>query len=391
MPPRFGRLQETPLPMSEPDSAVVRPREPWLVRMHYRMRTVAFAMMFGVIALHVGGDTKSTGFWGLMILLFLVYPHAQYLRTRRLDDPTAGELRNLRTDSVFLGMGVATVGFPVWITFAGLLGTLSNNTANKGWTGIVETLVAFPGGALLACLLWGFNFQPATDWVTTLCCIAGLTFYLTSLGQVAFTRIQRLRMTREALQVRERELMDVNDALHKNLREIDELQEQLREQANRDPLTGLYNRRYLDSTLERELSRCKRDGHSLALILIDIDHFKQVNDTYGHQAGDEILLRLSALLGSMARAGDVACRYGGEEFLLLMPTMPLISAQERAEALRLSFGNLDVPFGDFRLRATVSIGIAAYPGHGTSSDELIRHADTALYRAKRLGRNRVEL
>jgi diguanylate cyclase (GGDEF)-like protein len=292
---------------------------------------------------------------------------------------------------VFLGMGVATVGFPVWITFAGLLGTLSNNTANKGWTGIVETLVAFPGGALLACLLWGFNFQPATDWVTTLCCIAGLTFYLTALGQVAFTRIQRLRMTREALQVRERELMDVNDALHKNLREIDELQEQLREQANRDPLTGLYNRRYLDSTLERELSRCKRDGHSLALILIDIDHFKQVNDTYGHQAGDEILLRLSALLGSMARAGDVACRYGGEEFLLLMPTMPLISAQERAEALRLSFGNLDVPFGDFRLRATVSIGIAAYPGHGTSSDELIRHADTALYRAKRLGRNRVEL
>jgi diguanylate cyclase len=155
------------------------------------------------------------------------------------------------------------------------------------------------------------------------------------LGQVAFTRIQRLRMTREALQVRERELMDVNDALHKNLREIDELQEQLREQANRDPLTGLYNRRYLDSTLERELARCKRDGNSLALILIDIDHFKQVNDTYGHQAGDEILLRLAALLAGMARAGDVACRYGGEEFLLLMPTMPMISARERAEALRL--------------------------------------------------------
>ena len=388
---RSGKPQEAPFAMSEPDSAVIQPKVPWLVRMHYRMRTEAFAMMFSVVALHGGDDSRGPGFWALMILLFLVYPHAQYLRTRRLADPTAAELRNLRTDSVFLGMAVATIGFPVWITFAGLLGTLSNNTANKGWTGVAETLVAFPGGALIGCLLWGFHFAPDTDWVTTLSCITGLTLYLTALGQVAFTRIQRLRLTREALQVRERELMNVNDALHKNLREIDELQEQLREQANRDPLTGLYNRRYLDSTLERELSRCKRDGHSLALILIDIDHFKQVNDTYGHQAGDEILLRLSALLGSMARAGDVACRYGGEEFLLLMPTMPLVSAQERAEALRLSFGNLDVPFGDFRLRATLSIGIAAYPGHGTSADELIRHADTALYRAKRLGRNRVEL
>lgn len=377
--------------MSEPHTDDARSKVPWLVRMHYRMRTVAFAMMFGVIALHVGSDTKSPAFWSQMALLFLVYPHAQYLRTRRLGDPTGGELRNLRTDSVFLGMGVASIGFPLWITFSGLLGTLSNNTANKGWTGVAETLVAFPGGALIGCLLWGFHFTPDTDWPTTLFCIAGLTLYLTALGQVAFTRIQRLRLTREALQVRERELMNVNDALHRNLQEIDALQEQLREQANRDPLTGLYNRRYLDSTLERELSRCKRDGHSLALILIDIDHFKQVNDTYGHQAGDEILLRLSTLLGSMARAGDVACRYGGEEFLLLMPTMPLASAQERAEALRLSFGNLEVPFGDFRLRATLSIGIAAYPGHGTSADELIRHADTALYRAKRLGRNRVEL
>lgn len=378
--------------MSEPDSAADAPRKvPWLVRMHYRMRTVAFAMMFGVIALHGGGPVSGPGFWSLMALLFLVYPHIQYLRTRRLPDPTAGELRNLRTDSVFLGMGVATIGFPVWITFAGLLGTLSNNTANKGWTGIAETLVAFPGGALLGSLIWGFRFEPETDWVTTLCCIVGLTLYLTALGQVAFSRILRLRVTREALQIRERELMEANDALHRNLREIDELQEQLREQANRDPLTGLYNRRYLDSTLERELARCKRDGDPLALILIDIDHFKQVNDTYGHQAGDEVLLRLAAMLAGMARAGDVACRYGGEEFLLLMPTMPLASARERAEALRAAFADVEVPFGAFKLRTTVSVGIAAYPGHGISADELIRNADTALYRAKNLGRNRVEV
>jgi predicted signal transduction protein with EAL and GGDEF domain len=138
--------------------------------------------------------------------------------------------------------------------------------------------------------------------VTTLCCIVGLTLYLTALGQVAFTRILRLRVTREALQVRERELMEANDALHRNLREIDELQEQLREQANRDP------HRPLQPPLPGQhpgagAGPLQARRRPLALILIDIDHFKQVNDTYGHQAGDEILLRLAALLAGMARAG----------------------------------------------------------------------------------------
>jgi diguanylate cyclase (GGDEF)-like protein len=185
--------------------------------------------------------------------------------------------------------------------------------------------------------------------------------------------------------------MDVNRTLHRNFQEIDVLHDQLREQANRDALTGLFNRRYLDSTLDRELARCKRDGQPLALIMIDIDHFKQINDTYGHQAGDEILLKLGTLLAGMARAGDVACRYGGEEFLLLIPTMPLDAAVVRAGELRTTFGEMVVPFGEFRLKATLSIGVSAYPGHGVSAEELIRHADKALYRAKHGGRNRVEI
>ena len=376
--------------MTESDTAALDSKVPWIVRMHYRMRSIAFAMMFGVIALQAGMDGRGPGFWVMAGALFLLYPHLQYLRTRGLPDPTAGELRNLRTDSLFLGMGVASIGFPLWITFAGFLGTLSNNTANKGWVGVIETLLAFPGGALIGGLIWGFHFEPGTDWITTLSCIVGLILYLTALGQVAFSRILRLRLTREALQLRERELMGMNEALHRNLQEIDQLQEQLREQANRDPLTGLYNRRYLDSTLERELARCRREAHALSVILIDIDHFKRVNDTYGHQAGDAILIRLAGLLTSTARAGDVACRYGGEEFLLLVPTMPLAAARERAEALRTAFGGMEVPFGECSLRATLSIGIAAYPGHGISAEALIRHADTVLYEAKRRGRNRVE-
>jgi hypothetical protein len=160
--------------------------------------------------------------------------------------------------------------------------------------------------------------------VTTLCCIIGLTLYLTALGQVAFTRILRLRVTREALQVRERELMEANDALHRNLREIDELQEQLREQANRD-LTGLYNRRYLDSTLERELARCKRDGDPWRSSLsTSITSSRSTTPTAIRPATKSCSASPPCWLAWPGRGCGLPLR--GEEFLLLMPTMPMASA-----------------------------------------------------------------
>lgn len=366
-------------------------KKPWLVGMHYRMRTVAFAMMFVASALHSTGKSYSPGLWLLLVLLFLIYPHLQYHRACRARDPLNAEMHSLLIDSVLLGLAVAALGFPLWITFSAFLGTISNNTANMNWRGAGKTLLAFPAGALAGCSVFGFNLSPDTGWPATLFCIVGLTGYLVAMGNISYSRISRLRLTREALMLREVELMAVNQTLQSNFQEIDVLHDQLREQANRDALTGLFNRRYLDSTLDRELARCKRDGQPLALIMIDIDHFKQVNDTYGHQAGDQILLKLGALLASMARAGDVACRYGGEEFLLLMPTMPLDAAVVRADELRTNFGDMVVPFGEFRLKATLSIGVSAYPGHGMSAEELIRHADKALYRAKHSGRNRVEV
>jgi diguanylate cyclase len=111
------------------------------------------------------------------------------------------------------------------------------------------------------------------------------------------------------------------------------LQEKLREQANRDSLTGLFNRRYLEGTLERELARCKRENAPLTMLLLDIDHFKLVNDTYGHQAGDEVLRVFARALLESARAEDIVCRYGGEEFLLVLPKMPLNIARGRATQL----------------------------------------------------------
>jgi len=189
----------------------------------------------------------------------------------------------------------------------------------------------------------------------------------------------------------ETDLKETNTMLQHQLEEIHRLQEELRELAVRDGLTNLFNRRYLDETLERELARAKREGYPLSLVMIDIDHFKNLNDTYGHQAGDKVLRELAAVLWGNIRTEDVPCRYGGEEFVVLLPRMPLGIAIERAESWRKTFEAMRVPFGDFRLEATISCGLSAYPDHARTPDDLLRCCDEALYAAKRGGRNRCEI
>lgn len=173
--------------------------------------------------------------------------------------------------------------------------------------------------------------------------------------------------------------------------ETNRLHQLLQEQVVRDPLTGLFNRRYLDETLDRELSRARREGYPICVIMLDIDHFKRLNDTYGHQAGDEVLKALATLLSASMREGDMPCRYGGEEFTLVLPNASASVALERAEAWRAKFEALVTQFGRFELKSTVSLGIAAYPEHGKTRDELIHAADAALYRCKKAGRNAVQI
>ena len=184
---------------------------------------------------------------------------------------------------------------------------------------------------------------------------------------------------------------EVSARLQAQLAEIQKLHDSIREQAVRDPLTNLYNRRYLDENFERELTRAKRDGYPLSLAVIDIDHFKRVNDTYGHPAGDQVLRALAELLLRHTRASDIACRHGGEEFLVLMPNIGAENARARAEALRQDFQNIVVPHGELQIRATFSAGIAAFPEHGHSVEQLGNCADNALYASKHAGRNRVSM
>ena len=168
------------------------------------------------------------------------------------------------------------------------------------------------------------------------------------------------------------------------------LRETLQSQAIRDSLTGLFNRRYLEETLERELHRVKRLGFPLGVVMIDLDHFKQYNDNFGHNAGDELLVALGHLILSLVRAEDIPCRFGGEEFLLIIPGASLEVTLGRAEQLRLGVKQLHEQHpGKLLHPVTLSAGVAVFPGHGESADVLIRAADAALYQAKREGRDRV--
>jgi diguanylate cyclase (GGDEF)-like protein len=168
------------------------------------------------------------------------------------------------------------------------------------------------------------------------------------------------------------------------------LREKLRYQSIRDPLTGLFNRRFLDESLERELPNAIRKKRSLGIVMLDVDHFKRFNDTFGHDAGDTVLRELGDYLSKFIRQGDLACRYGGEEFTLVFPESSLEDTRRRAEELRISFEQLSIKHNDIVLgKVTLSLGVAALPEHGTTAVELLAAADGALFKAKEEGRNRV--
>lgn len=168
------------------------------------------------------------------------------------------------------------------------------------------------------------------------------------------------------------------------------LEAELREQAIRDPLTGLFNRRYLDETLQRELHRCQRNGKPLSAAMLDLDHFKEFNDAYGHEAGDSVLQAMGELLRHSLRTDDIACRYGDEELTMILPGATLENAQTRLDGLRQKVMEMRLSCRESPLPAiTVSIGVATMESDETDATTLLNRADVALYQAKARGRNRV--
>ncbi|HET7201306.1 MAG TPA: sensor domain-containing diguanylate cyclase [Burkholderiales bacterium] len=160
-------------------------------------------------------------------------------------------------------------------------------------------------------------------------------------------------------------------------------------QAMRDPLTDLYNRRQLEESLHREILRARRLGATVGVMAIDVDHFKRVNDTLGHEIGDVALRGIAEELASCVREEDIACRAGGEEFVIILPGTGKTALRSRAEAVRRTVEQARIPAGEGTLKLTVSIGLASFPSYGDSGQAVLRAADVALYKAKAAGRNRV--
>jgi diguanylate cyclase (GGDEF)-like protein/PAS domain S-box-containing protein len=191
-------------------------------------------------------------------------------------------------------------------------------------------------------------------------------------------QLQRILQRKQA----ESELKAANEQLQTRLLEIESLQVQLRQQAIRDYLTGLFNRRYMEETLKREIARAGREATQLSLMILDGDNFKAINDTFGHQAGDVVLKELADFLLEKYRAGDVICRYGGDEFVVVMPNASVEHARVRAEEWQRSFGSKKIKYQNEEIAVSFSIGIATYPVHANSSVELLQSADQALYFSK---------
>ena len=183
----------------------------------------------------------------------------------------------------------------------------------------------------------------------------------------------------------------LENEFRKQLTENESLRAMLQEQAIRDPLTNVYNRRFLAESLDKEISWAKREEKPISIVIMDVDHFKNFNDAYGHKCGDVILQSIAQFLVNNTRYEDIVCRYGGEEFVVLMSNATLESAYERAECWRQMFESTVFEYEGLKLNATFSAGAASFPLHGLDGESVLRAADQALYQSKNNGRNLVTI
>lgn len=359
----------------------VSPAKPhWIVSTHYRVRASSFAYAGVITSVLLSNQLAPQRLWVVLVLLFFVYPHLAYWQARRAPDSRRAEFINLHVDTVLLGLWSGLLGWPLWITFMLCITSTVNRVLVHGFRGSLWAMAAFFGAGSLVWFGWvDGRWRLAEDQVEVMyLCAIGTFVYLLGVAQIAYARTASLRKTRQELQRR--------------VAEVESLQVQLLEQAIRDPLTQLYNRRHFDPSFEREWARCQRQRQVMSLMLLDIDHFKKVNDQYGHEAGDEVLRAVAQTLTRFFRDEDLVARLGGEEFSVLMPGIGAEACVQRAEALRerLAAQRTALPSGA-ELSVTVSIGVASYPAQGDDPAHLMRSADQALYAAKRAGRNAVRL
>ena len=384
---------QTP-PHSTPLTNARQHQPQWLTYNHIN-RTFLLAMLglaCGAFQWQLGreGTPVPAWMWTLLMLTCYVWPQIAWLHTRRAlrsGSPMRAEKLNFLVETFISGMWAATWGFPVWVTVVLFICNSINFVVFHGARAGLPRLVAAFG--LGAALVWCVNLwlgpyiapHPATNLPTMLLCIATLMAYIAALSHATHLNAGRLRRS--------------NRELREQYEEIQALQSLLQEQTLHDSLTGLYNRRHLDDVLDAKIER-SRDGKSpLTVMMIDIDNFKLINDSLGHQTGDTALQALARLLLRHTRPQDMAFRYGGEEFVLVMPDLSHDASLQRAESLRAACAEAQIRLSPpglegISLSLTLSCGVATFPDNAQNAHDLIACADQALYAAKRQGRNRVQ-
>ncbi|RON85163.1 diguanylate cyclase [Pseudomonas fluorescens] len=298
--------------------------------------------------------------WALMLFNGLVWPHLAFQWARRARVPYHAEHRNLLIDAFFGGFWLAAMHFNPLPTATTISMMAMNNVAIGGSRFLLAGSAAQLLGVGVGLVVFAPAFIPQTTPTQMYACFPLLLLYPLALGWICFRQAYTL-------------------GLHK--RELLAL-------SRTDSLTGLLNHGAWKDQLEIAFQRCKRQKQGAAIALIDIDHFKAINDTYGHVAGDIVLRQLSKLLKQNLRATDVAGRYGGDEFCVILPELPLFNAAQAMEALRERFAILGYEQNP-ALKVSLSIGLAAYDPAHADATRWLNDADQALYEAKASGRNRV--
>ncbi|CAI8969537.1 diguanylate cyclase [Pseudomonas sp. IT-P253] len=298
--------------------------------------------------------------WGGMLFNGLLWPHLAYQWARRSKAPYHAEHRNLLVDAFLGGFWVAAMQFNPLPSATTISMMAMNNVAIGGLRFLLAGSVAQIMGVGVGFLMFRLAFIPETSQLQLYACLPLMCLYPLALGWLCFRQAHALgRQKRELLAL-----------------------------SRTDSLTGLLNHGAWKDQLEVEFQRCQRQQQGGAIALIDIDHFKAINDTYGHVAGDIVLRQLSKVLKQNLRATDIAGRYGGDEFCVILPDLPLASAAAAMDALRARFATLGYEQSP-ALTVSLSIGLAAFSLAHTDATLWLNDADQALYAAKTTGRNRV--
>ncbi|RON47872.1 diguanylate cyclase [Pseudomonas frederiksbergensis] len=331
-----------------------------LARRLYTSRTLGLALGLMCVSAAMYPLDPAPWVWGVMLFNAIVWPHLAYQWARRATLPYHAEHRNLLVDAFLGGVWVAAMQFNPLPSATTISMMAMNNVAIGGLRFLLAGTVAQILGVGVGLLIFTPAFIPHTSPLQLYACLPLLCLYPLALGWICFR--QAITLGRQ-----KRELLALSRT---------------------DSLTGLLNHGAWKDQLEIEFQRCQRQNQGGAIALIDIDHFKTINDTYGHVAGDIVLRQLSKMLKQNLRAADVAGRYGGDEFCVILPDLPLDRAAAAMDALRDRFATLGYEQSP-ALKVSLSIGLAAFNPAHTEATLWLNDADQALYEAKTTGRNRV--